>query len=173
MRRDVRRTTSRSAIRRPWELGWQQAHQVREVLDIRDDDALELDGPIEQRTRITDDRGLQAFGAAGDAHAPAMVLGHRQSQELSRFTIARGLWHVLYRDGPAFLVTAAHTDRQRIERAFVPELLAPARGIARRLDVDPVMIVPEDLEPVAQHFRVSPMVIEHQFENHLATDSAL
>lgn len=166
VRRNVRQATSQPAAR-PWELGWRQADQVRTALGVREDSAFGLDDLVQERTRITDERGLQAFGGATGGRMPVVVLGRKQSDALSRFTLARGLWHVLYRDDPDFLVTAAYTDRQKIERAFAAELLAPAHGIARRLGDSSAAIAPEDLEPIAEHFRVSPMVIQHQVENQL------
>jgi Zn-dependent peptidase ImmA (M78 family) len=75
---------------------------------------------------------------------------------------------MLYEDDPLFLVTGAYTDRQKMERAFAAELLAPAKGIAERLGGTPDVVLLEDLEEVAQYFRVSPMVVEHQVENQLS-----
>jgi Zn-dependent peptidase ImmA (M78 family) len=78
------------------------------------------------------------------------------------------LWHILFQDDPLFLVTAAYTDRQKVERAFAAELLAPAQGVAERLGNDGVAVTSEDIEAVAQHFDVSAMVIQHQVENQLS-----
>jgi hypothetical protein len=42
--------------------------------------------------------------------------------------------------------------------------------VRQRLGDISSVIVPEDLEPIALHFRVSPLVIQHQVENQLADD---
>ncbi|WP_371779714.1 ImmA/IrrE family metallo-endopeptidase [Streptosporangium subroseum] len=84
-----------------------------------------------------------------------------------RFTLSRALWHYLWEPEPIFLVTTAYTDRQKVERAFAAELLAPAEGISELLGNAPERAVPDDLEGIADHFQVSPMVIKHQLENRL------
>jgi Zn-dependent peptidase ImmA (M78 family) len=84
-----------------------------------------------------------------------------------RFTLSRAFWHYLWESDPVFLVTTAYTERQKVERAFAAELLAPADGIRKLLGTDPRDAVPEDLDGIAEHFGVSSMVIEHQVENQL------
>jgi hypothetical protein len=153
---------------RPWDLGWRQADEFRRLLDVPSEEPLDLADLIESRASPTADRGLQALGGARHGTTPIVVIGRGQVEELRRFTLARGLWRVLYQDDPLFLVTAAHTDRQKIERAFAAQLLAPAEGVAKRLGDGTDAIPMEDVDPVARHFRVSPMVIEHQIENQLA-----
>jgi Zn-dependent peptidase ImmA (M78 family) len=83
--------------------------------------------------------------------------------------LSRAFWHVICEDEPHFLVTAAYTDHQKVERAFAAELLAPTEGIAKELD-NISMVTQEDLEQVAEHFGVSTMVVEHQLENQLIAE---
>ncbi len=66
-----------------------------------------------------------------------------------------------------FLITDSHTDRQQIERAFAAEMLAPASGIAQYLRQPDRPVTQDDVEEVATHFRVSPMLVQHQVENQL------
>jgi hypothetical protein len=153
---------------RPWEVGWRQASEVRRLLGIAVGDVFRIDELVDWRMRPVDDRSLQAVGGTVSEAAPIVVLGRQQPRETKRFTLARGLWHVLYEDERLFLVTSAYTDRQKTERAFAAELLAPARGVAERIEGPLDVIASEDVEQVAQHFRVSPMVVEHQVENQLS-----
>ncbi len=162
----ARRTEAQNA--RPWERGWRQASEVRELLGVSPVDAFAIDDLVESRTQRTDDRGLQAVGGTDSEVKPVVVLGRQQPKETKRFTLARALWHVLYEEDALFLVTSAYTDRQKTERAFAAELLAPARGVAERLEGALDVVLSEDLEQVARHFRVSPMVVYHQVENQLS-----
>jgi hypothetical protein len=153
---------------RPWEVGWQQAAEVRGSLGTPPADIFAIDKLLDSRIRRVDDRGLQAVGGAPNEATPVVALGRQQPRKTRRFTLARALWHVLYEDEPLFLVTSAYTDRQKVGRAFAAELLAPAKGIAERLGGPTDVVLSEDLEQVAEHFRVSTMVIEHQVENQLS-----
>jgi hypothetical protein len=169
MRTHVRGMPMGRGGQRPWELGYLQADELRRLSGIGVEEPFQLADVVEQRTHVTSDHGLKAFGAAGVSTTPIVVVGRPQPEDLSRFTLARGLWHALYQDEPHFLVTAAHTDRQKIERAFAAQLLAPAQGVAARLETSVDSIGMEDVEPIARHFRVSPLVIQNQIENQLAS----
>jgi Zn-dependent peptidase ImmA (M78 family) len=164
------KTAGRGNIRstRPWELGWRQATEVRMLLRIPSEEVFEIDDFLESRIQGADHWGLQAVGGTIRDGMPVVVLGREQARTTKRFTLARALWHVLYEDDPLFLITSAYTDRQKIERAFAAELLAPAQGVAERLEGALDVVVSEDLEQVARHFRVSPTVIHHQVENQLS-----
>ena len=76
--------------------------------------------------------------------------------------MARALWRQVATDDTLFVITNAHTDRQKMERAFAAELLAPAAGIAGMLDVDPSDADQQDVDRLAEHFDVSGILIEHQ-----------
>jgi hypothetical protein len=157
---------------RPWELGYEQASQVRQLLGIDVTADFDPSTLLTARMESTDDGGLQALGGAMPEAGSLVVLGRQQPDETRRFTLARALWHVVYQDESLFLVTGARTDRQKMERAFAAELLAPAEGVAARLQGDVDVVLQEDVEQVAQHFRVSPMVVQHQLENRLSSTVA-
>jgi Zn-dependent peptidase ImmA (M78 family) len=82
------------------------------------------------------------------------------------------MWHFVWEPGHYFVVTGAYTDRLKTERAFAAELLAPAAGIAERLGVDPRYATEEDLEEVAGHYGVQPLLISHQVRNQLMSREA-
>jgi Zn-dependent peptidase ImmA (M78 family) len=81
--------------------------------------------------------------------------------------MSRALWHCIWDDSALFMVTSAHTYRQRIERAFAAELLAPAEGIAELLKSRPDSATQDEIETIARRFGVSSMVIDHQVRNRL------
>jgi Zn-dependent peptidase ImmA (M78 family) len=144
-----------------------QARRVREELGLAPIDPIDPAQYLTHLTRSSEDRRLQALGGTGrDNRNPTVVLGDFSNERARRFTLSRALWHFLADDDPIFLVTASYTNRQRIERAFAAELLAPAEGIQQRLSSD--IFVEDDLEELADHFKVSARIIEHQLHNQLA-----
>lgn len=155
-----------NAAVRPWHVGYRQAKATRTYLEIPVDGPLDLTGLVLSRKRMVDDRGLQALGGSTDGRGPLVVLGRPYGRDTERFTLARALWHAIYGEESVFLVTGAYTDRQKIDRAFAAELLAPAEGIGRRLN-GVSEIGTDDVERIARHYRVPPVLIWHQLENQL------
>lgn len=151
----------------PWEVGYQQARAIRRQIAPDTTARLAVDQYVQNRTRQAPDVSLQALGANADQRQPFVIIGQRRPATSNRFTLSRALWHYIWGDSPLFIVTTAHTYRQRAERAFAAELLAPADGIAALLESPPEAASQEELEQIAQRFGVSSMVIEHQVRNHL------
>ena len=156
-----------SAEGAPWEVGYQQARIIRKQIAPDTTARLAVDQYMPSRTRQAPDVSLQALGATTDQRQPLVIIGQRRPVTSNRFTLSRALWHCIWDDSPLFLVTTAHTYRQRAERSFAAELLAPADGIAALLESPPEAASQEELEQIAQRFGVSSMVIEHQVRNHL------
>ncbi|MGH4018557.1 MAG: hypothetical protein ACRDT0_04800 [Pseudonocardiaceae bacterium] len=121
----------------PYRIGWNQARVVRQALGLDDESRLAVDQYVSQQFRPGVDTNLQAVGIARGHARPAVVLGRRVNASATRFILSRVLWHRLARDEVSFLVTTAYTYTQKMERAFVAELLAPAAGIEARLEVRP------------------------------------
>lgn len=152
----------------PWRLGWRQAQVARQALGLGDDSRLDIEQYVPKRSRVGVDPRLQAVGVApGDFVRPAIVLGRAAGASGTRFIQGRALWHRLTKDESTFLITTSYTDPQKVERAFAAELLAPAEGIRIKLSVSPSEAVQEDLGFVAEHFGVSPILIENQIENQI------
>jgi hypothetical protein len=86
-----------------------------------------------------------------------------------RFELARILGDVLMRksDERLFPVTAAYTYRQRAQRAFAAELLAPFSSVCEALGTDSAM---EAREEVAEHFQISELAIRTMLVNHRLLD---
>jgi IrrE N-terminal-like domain len=169
--RDVVRRKIASPDRFPWRVGWQQARRVREALGLDIGARLDPSRYLISVARPSGDKRLQAVGGIGRNHrSPTVVVGSSSSDNARRFTLSRALWHFLAEDDLVFLVTASYTDRQRVERAFAAELLAPSEGIEQRLGSE--VLSEEELEEIAEHFGVSVRVVEHQIQNQLMVDAA-
>lgn len=81
-----------------------------------------------------------------------------------RFRLARAFFFHHFGAAPGRrLVTAAHTWYQRASRTFAAEFLAPAEALARHVGA---RISLRDIDELADEYQVSPLVIEHQIENH-------
>lgn len=81
-----------------------------------------------------------------------------------RFAQARALGLSLLTERRLLLLDPAHTDLSKTSRAFAAEPLAPAAGIAEYLDVLP-SATGAALEAVAGRFAVSPLLVQHQYDN--------
>jgi hypothetical protein len=152
---------------RPWERGWEQARRAREAIGLDSDQTLEVDDFVTVVVEPHDDPGLIALGGITDSEGHALVSRQHMNDTARRFATARALWHFAAGENGRFLLTDAHTDRQKIERAFAAELLAPALGVQHFISDNAGVIGYELLEGAADHFGVSPFVIRHQAENQL------
>jgi hypothetical protein len=165
----LREQLSRSAVphQQPWRLGWEQARRLRDVSQVGPLDMFDVKRYISSGVSPSPDGSLHVLGGLNGRGAAVAVLGRRSRPSGERFALARSMWHFIWEDGTYFLVTGAYTDRLKTERAFAAELLAPAAGIAEKLGVDPHSATEEDLEDVAQHFGVQPVLVSHQVRNQL------
>ncbi len=145
----------------PWDIGWRQANEVRSRLGLGPTESAAIETWLRPEVAAGPYSGLHALG---NDSSSTVVLPRQQRPEAQRFTLARALWHIAVRRDPLFLVTAAYTEQQRIERAFAAELLAPAEGIEQMLHA---RTDDEDVTAIATEFRVSPMVVYHQIRNQL------
>jgi IrrE N-terminal-like domain len=167
--RDAQTSQSQWSRFAPWQAGWEQARLVRRVLGVDDTMPIETEKILNSVVRPAPTRTLQAIGGtSGWGRNALVVLAQHLHPTTKRFTLARALWHLLWRDAPNFLVTSAHTDRQKVERAFAAELLAPASGVAAKIDGDVFGGVEEEaLEEIAITYGVSTIVVQHQVDNQL------
>ncbi len=171
LRAAARRDTASSSTL-PWVVGYEQARVIRGRIAADSKGRLDVNRYITAITRKAPDVSLQALGAGASPARPLVVMGQSRPATSTRFTLSRALWHYVWDDAPLFMVTTAHTYRQRVERAFAAELLAPADGIAQFLESPPEAASQEELEQIAQRYGVSSMVIEHQLRNHLIAPAA-
>lgn len=165
-----------STVRKPTahETGYACAHALRRhlpapnggaVTDVRE--AMREFGWAQSPLLTTSSKPASLIDALVD-HSPsgaAVVVapadcGFRQE----RFRLARALFlHHFATAARRRLVTAAQTWDQRASRAFAAEFLAPAAALAKHVGQ---RISLRDIDELANEYQVSPLVIEHQIENH-------
>src|SRR5450756_296322 len=158
-------------IDRPWTLGYAMARQLRNELNVRDADQFDVSPWVGLGDVSAPSYGIQGLVTVSDGRCGA-VLGARGAGAMaSRFGQARALGRALTHPGQEhFILSAARGRDERIARAFAAELLAPAEGI--RLTLDSIGQSDDSaLETIAQHYRVSPLVVRHQYDNQIAISS--
>jgi hypothetical protein len=158
--------------RLPWARGYHHAKMARSYFGLDTTERFEHTNVISVRMRSSHDRSLQGLGGVSEFGAGALVLGRKIKRRDSSFAIARSLWHFTFDPSDRFLLTTAHADRQRVERAFAAELLAPADGLREILNHEDGFVTTDDLSDAADHFDVAPYVVRHQVENQLALQVA-
>lgn len=159
----------------PWQQGYSAARHLRTDLRIGNDplpsfgdvatalriDSLALSAAIVDQPAPT--RVYEAIVATNEKAGPAFAVS-RRSERATRFQFCRGLYEFLAGgDGP-WLVTRGLSDRQKRNRAFAAELLAPAAGIREK--VSSSVISAEEVDELAQHYGVASEAIVHQIANH-------
>lgn len=172
LKSEVKRLTAKvdeRPFRAPWEAGWRQARIARQAMVLDDVSPVAIEDKLAHVPRQAPTKALQAVGTFVEGTTnPLIAVGQAQRPSAKRFTLARALWHLLWADSRTFLVTSAYTDRQRVERAFAAEFLAPAPGIAAMIGGDVLGDLDEGLlEEIAGTYDVSPMLIQHQVDNQL------
>ncbi len=156
----------------PWHAGYKLARDVRALWGLSD-------APVGLREVFCDEPPVEELPGApmnvdglmnlGDA---AVIVTSRRREESRRFLVARAISEYVTGTAAWTLLTAAHTERQQLSRAFAAEFLAPADAIVKRLPARRYL-VNEDVVELAEYFQVSTKVIQHQVENHgLATIAA-
>jgi hypothetical protein len=150
---------------RPWRRGFQLARQVRQQLH-NPDGIFEFDGELSVPVGEVEIPSAR-IDAVVASNSPSCLM-RKKPEKGKRFAMARAVGDFLAKSsaGPR-LLTSLSTDRQAQSRSFAAELLAPAASIRRQLgDSADGLIDVEESERIADYFRVSPMVIEHQIRNH-------
>jgi Zn-dependent peptidase ImmA (M78 family) len=92
----------------------------------------------------------------------AVKKGHKNSRA---FAACRALFEYLTSKGdPAAVVAPTFSERQKRNRAFAAELLAPANRLRESLSAE--IVSEEEIDDLAQQLDVSSYVVRHQIENH-------
>ncbi len=151
----------------PWRTGWRSASLLRAELGLEPSDSARTEDWIKTVAQPLANKGMQALGYADGTKVGQLVLSRDLARRSRRFTEARAIWHLLDNPKGIFLVVASYGIRQKIERAFAAEFLAPAEGI-RAIISDPSAVSWDEVERVADRFDVSSLVVRHQIENQLS-----
>ena len=169
------RLTRATDARTAHELGYACAQATRQYLSESDgqepvgdmDDVLHRLGWAQSpsRTVAIQPKGrLEAVLERSD-EGGSVVVAHNGDAAGHRFRLARAafLRHFGSNREGRRIVTKAYTAEQRASRAFAAELLAPAADIAKHIGDQ---VSPDEIDQLAQHYKVSPFVVSHQIQNH-------
>lgn len=170
-----RKGTRVSADQTPWEQGYASAKELRLRLGLNGDavtsvthlgEALGVDDGEWQLAvgSASPELPVEAIVAVTGRGGPSFVL--RQRPESARtFGLCRAVLEYLVSPGePAAIVTATHSERQKRNRAFAAELLAPADLLRERIAA--AVVTEDDIQGMADQLGVSSYVVRHQIENH-------
>lgn len=154
---------------RPWKVGYERAHRVRDLLGVPPDRRLD----IEDLVAVSGVAATAPHGIAGlaQAHGEGTVVAvpTQASERARRFAAARAIGRRTFDNSTGgLLLTGRDEYAAKVERAFAAELLAPAAGIEGLLGNSQS---DETLLEVSHVFGVSFRVIEHQLENQLGRGS--
>jgi hypothetical protein len=160
--------------RTPWNQGYRAARMVRQALGLgarplnSDGDLADALGmPILPGANFPDPAARRLFDAMleGPDGEPAAFLTTKTRPEQVRFAFCRGWFECLTATGaPSALMTVARTDRQKRNRAFAAEFLAPADWLRER--IGGTWVTPDEVDEWAEELGVSADVVGRQIENH-------
>lgn len=150
----------------PWIWGYRAARNHRDGASIMDP------FDVDRFVTLTEDESpeplVRAVAGRSREGRVGVFSGAVRGEPGRRFVAARGLWQALASGGRRLgLVTDAHTYSQRAGRAYAAELLAPAAGIVAHLELNDPVVSWDECARIGEVYGVSPMVIQHQIENHL------
>lgn len=167
--RTIRAAIHSSGPAAPWDQGYQMARQLRERISLSEEPPVSLESifdghpPIIQSKlpRVPNLDGIvRNFGGKS-----FRCFTGKLRPDSSQFLLARSLCaYIENKEDDLAMLSGAVTQRQKRNRAFAAELLAPARAIKSHIESE--WITAEDIEDLGREFRVSSYVIEHQIKNH-------
>lgn len=160
----------------PWEEGYEFARQlrlnlgadgrrIRSMSDLADLFRVEI-GQWEQAisSRSNSLEFIDAAVAETRMGSPYFFVS-RPRPEARLFALCRALFEYLTApDGSGALVTSAYSERQKRNRAFSAEFIAPADLL--RQSITGSVVGDEDIQELAAEFGTSEFVIRHQIDNH-------
>jgi hypothetical protein len=161
----------------PWDQGYRFAHEFRDRLHLNGEKlnsmtslSRALDVPHRDLEaaiiRVSNLPGsLDALVATNSYESPGFTVPEHRRKEAVRFAFCRALFeYLIVSEGEPLLVTRAHSDKQKRNRAFAAEFLVPADLLREALPQR--AIEDEEMDELAATFGVSPSIIRHQIENH-------
>ena len=180
LRDAVQGAAGAAGVSSPWDAGYQAAMALRRLAGIgnqplHDDDAIARalgveNLPFVSAERLPFNHWFDALVECPEPGRGGIVLAAR-NEKPRRFAFCRGLLELLIGGNTASaLVTAARTPRQKRNRAFAAELLAPADWL-RQKDWGRV-IEDEMIEEAAEELGVYSEVVRRQLTNHGIVDAA-
>lgn len=120
---------------------------------------------LEQAVRTqTTSTGIEALVGENEQGSPGFVLKPLNRPENTMLSFCRALCEYFLSPGMPRLVLDANTERQKRNRAFAAELLAPADKIQAMLSGTETS--GEEIDEIAYTLGVSSYIVAHQIENH-------
>lgn len=161
----------------PWEQGYQWARHLRAELGLSDKVPLDLQDVLQTEFKVVKaqdppSRSFEAIVATNPADGVCCYTA-KSHKDSRRFLEARAVMDLVFGTTPRqpTLLSPAQTDRQQRSRAFAAELLAPASLLQPRLSGEEVD--EEELEDLADRFKVSSELVRRQIQNHRLARLAL
>jgi len=164
----------------PWEEGYEAARSLRDTLNLNGT-LLNSKSLLQKAFRLHADEWKSCFLARkipdsffdslvglNKKQSPVFIVPQRNS-EAQRFAFCRAFFEYLTSDGAA-LTNRSYSCRQKRNRAFAAELLAPSAILKQELGTH--FADEETIAALASHFGVSEFVIQHQIKNHQLADPA-
>jgi len=178
--RDLQKDTQKiDVLYTPWEQGYAFARELRKQLGIEDrligdmhdfSACLGVETQALQQVILSTDatnghaRFFDALVDVNEKGSPGFLIEKRQ-EEARKFALCRGLFEYLTSDtGASALLSTTRSERQKRNRAFAAEFLAPAALLKEHLRGE--TLAEEEVDDVAEVFGVSSYVIRHQIDNH-------
>jgi Zn-dependent peptidase ImmA (M78 family) len=147
------------------------AGQLRRELQVRETDQFDVAPRVGIGGVNLSGHGIYGLAVVTDDRCGVVLGSQGLGSNARRFGQARALGRILARpDQHQFILSATRCHDEQVARAFAAELLAPAAGIRQTLetigkDDD------SDLEAAAERFRVSPLLVRHQYDNQIGASS--
>lgn len=166
----------------PWEEGYEYARRLRRKLsemdtlfrttaDVAQAFFLAGNGTSERVREYDSDRLFDALIVSDNRGAPGFALD-KHRDDAKKFALCRGRFEYLNApNGQPLLVTREQTVRQKRNRAFAAEFLAPSSLLSEA--IADRTVDEEEIEDLAEEFGVSSLVIQHQLENHHIVDEVV
>jgi hypothetical protein len=156
---------------RPWAIGYTMARQVRGELGLGHTEQFDTSPWVRLGDVSAPSNGLHGVATITADRCGLVLDKRRLGATASRFGQARALGRALaHPEHQRFVLSAARGQDEQVARAFAAELLAPSDGIKAALEV---LGKHDDaaLEAIAALFKVSPLLVQHQYDNQIATAS--
>ncbi len=156
----------------PWQTGYDLArkfradfglgNKVKKALDIEKLCGLKKGNlPV---IRVGQEHQLQAVVKLSNSAGPQIATS-KKLENSKRYLLSRSICDFLCANSEeAALLTSVSSDRQKRNRAFAAEILAPAEGIRQLLSGSKT--TSDEISEIADHFSASEWLIEHQVRNH-------
>lgn len=164
------------SAQQPWMAGYEAANKLRNLQDISAfsplyniDDVSKLLVNMNSRFITTNPNikqlGLRSIISNNGSGLSAMILADlNKSADAGKFQLASAFSDFLFSDeDELFFSTQSVTDRQKRNKAFAAELLAPINGIRERFSM--TKSIDENTSDIARQFNVSSYVVRYQLQN--------